>query len=422
MPGCAVTLQQVLDAREARRQRQLARLGTPLVSLTLNMPGPVKDTGPGRLLFFSALAALRRALPVAAEDVTLADTGCEAILVCPLPPAELKAVCLVLEERRPVGRLLDLDVLDERGEKLSRPVSRTCLVCGGPAAPCARSRRHGLEAVTAAAQTLLTDFAAEFLGEQGELALLREARLTPKPGLVDRRSSGAHRDMDLLLLETSAHTLRPFFARAAVLGLRGGDAAALQALGLEAEAAMLAATGGVNTHRGAIYAFGLLLWAMGRRLAEERLDVFETAAAMAAELSPGGGDSHGAQVRRQYGAPGARGEALAGYPHARMAWELLRAEGDLSALLALLAEMEDANVLYRGGPAGLLWLQGEARRILALPLGERQAAAEALDHSCIRRGLSPGGSADLLAAGYLLRALEPAWRPWKTVSPACEAY
>lgn len=422
MPGCAVTLQQVLDAREARRDRQLAHRGTPLVSLTLNMPGPVKDTGLGRLLFFSALAALRRRLPVEAEELLLADTGCEAILVCPLPPEELKAVCLKLEERRPAGRLLDLDVLDERGEKLSRPVSRTCLVCGGPAAPCARSRRHGLEAVTAAAQALLTDFAGAFLGEQGERALLREARLTPKPGLVDRRGSGAHRDMDLPLLETSAHALRPFFTQAAALGLRGGKASALQALGLEAETAMLAATGGVNTHRGAIYALGLLLWAMGRRLAEERLDVFETAAAMAAALSPGGGDSHGAQVWRQYGAAGARGEALAGYPHARLAWRLLREEGELAALLALLAEVEDANVLYRGGREGLLWLQGEARRILALPAGAREAETEALGQSCALRGLSPGGCADLLAAGYLLEALEPAWRPWEETALRCGPY
>lgn len=411
-----VTLQAILDARDARaaaQQRLLASHHSPLLSLTMNIAGPVKRSPLSDFAFFEAARAVERALPgrLLARELTDAPTGLEALWACDAPAEELKALAVALESRPPAGRLCDLDVIGTDGRKLSRETPRTCLVCGGPVGPCARSRAHGLPAVQAAARELLEAFAVQRLAALAVEALIREVELTPKPGLVDRRNNGAHRDMDLPLFRRSAAALEPYFRQAAALGLARPDCMGpLQAAGLEAEQAMLAAAGGVNTHKGAVYAFGLILAGLGSLLARGG-DLFGTAAALAGAGRPPSGETHGGQAALRYGAAGARGEALSGFPHARRAWAGLREGGPFRALLTLLAEVEDTNLLHRGGEAGLRFVQGAARDILAGPPEQYLPRLERLDDACIARNLSPGGSADLLALALLLQRTECVWRP-----------
>ena len=411
----AVTLQEVLDAREVRaaaQRRMLAAHGLPLLGLTMNIAGPVKRSALSDFAYREGLLQLRRRLgsALAAEELTDAPAGLEAILACALPAEELKTLAMELEEARPVGRLYDLDVIGVDGQKLSRAVPRTCLVCGGPASPCARSRAHGLRAVQTAAEKRLRGFAADRLGELAVEALTEEVDLTPKPGLVDCRGSGAHRDMDRALFHRSARSLAPYFRQAAALGLERADCMAdLQRAGLAAEETMLAATGGVNTHKGAIYGVGLVLAGLGSVLARGG-DLFDTAAALAAAGLPPPPDTHGGQALRRYGASGARGEALAGFPHARRACAVLDRRGPLAALLMLLAEVEDTNLLHRGGRQGLRFVQEQAAAILAGPEDALIPRLEALSDACVARNLSPGGCADLLALALLLHRTREIWQ------------
>ena len=410
-----ITLQEVLCARDLRaasQRRLLAAYGLPLLGFTMNIAGPVKRSRLGDFAFREGLEALRRQLGgrVLHQEVTDRKTGLEALLVCSLPAEELKALAMDLESGSPAGRLCDMDVIAPDGGKLSRPAPRTCLVCGGPAAPCARSRAHGLPAVQEAAQALLEDFAAQRLAELAVQALLEEVDQTPKPGLVDRNNRGSHRDMDRDLFHRSARSLLPYFRRAVTLGLERADCmGSLQKAGLAAERVMLAETGGVNTHRGAVYAFGLIRAAMGSRLARGG-DVFAGAAALAESGLPPAAGSHGQRARQRYGASGARGEALAGFPHARHAWAALaRPGGRDAALLTLLAEVEDTNLLHRGGPEGLALVQSRARSILAASPPAYGEGLLELDRACIARNLSPGGSADLLALALFLGRTEAVW-------------
>ena len=410
----AVTLRDVLNNREARAAKQLELLrqyGMPLLCVTMNIAGPVKRSGLIDLAFQEAVRALWDRLGPAILHETLWDraTGREAFLVCGLPAAELKQIAVGLENARPVGRLYDLDVIGTDGGKLSRPDPRTCLVCGGLAGPCARSRAHGLEAVQHAANALLRDFAADTLADLAVRTLVDEVELTPKPGLVDRNNSGAHRDMDLEMFRRSAQSLGPYFRQAVELGMAcEACMPQLQRAGLAAEQAMLAATGGVNTHRGAVYAFGLTLAALGSCLCRGG-DVFRTAAALAESGQPGDRQTHGGRAVELYGVPGARGEAMAGFPHARQACGVLEERGMLPALLTLLAEVDDTNLLHRGGRSGLLFVQEQAREILAGPEEAYPGQLEALDRVCIARNLSPGGCADLLALGMLLDRTREIW-------------
>ena len=172
---------------------------------------------------------------------------------------------------------------------------------------------------------------------------------------------------------------------------------------------MLAATGGVNTHRGAVYAFGLILAALGTVLARGG-DVFQIAADLAEAGIPPDAGSHGGMAGRRYRVTGARGEAMVGFPHARRAWTALRAGGPYKALLTLLSEVNDTNLLHRGGLEGLRFVQREAGRILSEPEETYAFQLENLDKSCILKNLSPGGSADLLALALLLERTEDVWR------------
>lgn len=410
MPFSKITLEQMLLARDRRASRQaalLSRYGRPVISFTMNIAGPVKDSPLIRYAFRSGLRQLE-ALPCAqlCREVIFEPTGPEALLVYETQDARmLKAFCIRLESEGEAGRLFDLDVLDANGEKLSRETGRTCLVCGGPVSVCSRSRAHGLEAITARTGAILEAFAAETLGEMAENALLAEVHFTPKPGLVDEANNGAHRDMDVPLFERSAHALRPCFEEFVRLGIQGASPAALQQAGVRAEQAMFAATGGVNTHKGAIYSGALLLHAAGRLLSgEEEGDLCELAAQTAAAI-PAPTGTHGAAVRAQCG--GIRTEAVSGYPTAQAVLRQLRQSGPLDALLLSMSRLDDSTLWHRGGAEGAQLVRSRAADILAAPASEREARTRRLDAELIERNLSPGGSADLLAMAFFLEKALP---------------
>lgn len=410
MPFSKITLEQMLLARDRRASRQaalLSRYGRPVISFTMNIAGPVKDSPLIRYAFRSGLRQLE-ALPCAqlCREVIFEPTGPEALLVYETQDARLlKAFCMRLESEGEAGRLFDLDVLDANGEKLSRETGRTCLVCGGPVSICSRSRAHGLEAITARTGAILEAFAAETLGEMAENALLAEVHFTPKPGLVDEANNGAHRDMDVPLFERSAHALRPCFEEFVRLGIQGASPAALQQAGVRAEQAMFAATGGVNTHKGAIYSGALLLHAAGRLLSgEEEGDLCELAAQTAAAI-PAPTGTHGAAVRAQCG--GIRTEAVSGYPTAQAVLRQLRQSGPLDALLLSMSRLDDSTLWHRGGAEGAQLVRSRAAYILAAPASEREARTRRLDMELIERNLSPGGSADLLAMAFFLEKALP---------------
>lgn len=402
-----VTLDEMLCAREQRliRQRRLlTQYRKPLISLSMNIAGPVKRTPLIEFAFDEALRRIHACCGSALhEEYTRCQTGCEALLSYDLSPTMLKDIAVSIEEEDAVGRLFDIDVLDGHGQKLSRTSARTCLICGGPVLLCARSRAHTLEALQKQTEYFLKMFAQERISALAVDALLTEARLTPKPGLVDSCNSGAHSDMDLALLEKSAYSLAPFFRQAVQIGMSSPDCMpALQKAGLQAEREMFAATGGINTHKGALYSLGLLCAAIGQSLMTS-CDIFSHAAGLAASATRFSVPSHGNRVAQLYSAGGAREEAELGFPHVKQALSVLYSNGDpLDALLVLLSTVEDTNLLWRGGPGALSFIRTEASHILIAPREQRIPLLVALDNVCIERHLSPGGSADLLSAALFL--------------------
>jgi triphosphoribosyl-dephospho-CoA synthase len=256
-------------------------------------------------------------------------------------------------------------------------------------------------------------------------ALIAEAELTPKPGLVDRRGSGSHDDLSLDLMRQSAIALEPFFAAmgAASTG-RPADRnlrAELAEIGRDAERAMYRATRRANSHKGAIWTLGLLVAAAARKSDQSSREIAEGARAIARFSDRASLElvTHGEIARRRYGAGGARGEAWRGFPHVvRFGLPVLRKRRDpghredvcyLDALFSIMSELDDTCVLYRGGIAASRMTKAGARAVIGVGgYGSAQGRIEAhnLDHELNARRLSPGGSADLLAATIFLDAVE----------------
>lgn len=269
---------------------------------------------------------------------------------------------------------------------------------------------------------------SEYLADLAVDALIDEADLSPKPGLVDKRGSGAHSDLHLGLMHASALSLWPCFKAMAEAALAEGEVnqvlrEALGRIGREGEQEMLCITGGVNTHRGAIWALGLLCAAAALDSGQLAASPVVIRAARIALLTdralPASRDSHGAEVCRRYGVHGAREEAQLAFPavihHALPQLARSRAAGAgersarLDALLAIMSQLSDTCVLYRAGLEGLRCMQSGARAVLDVggvaSLAGRRRLRE-LEHDMLRMRASPGGAADLLAASLFLDRLQ----------------
>lgn len=267
-------------------------------------------------------------------------------------------------------------------------------------------------------------------------ALLKEVELTPKPGLVDRLNSGAHRDMYRATFHASIAAIAPWFPLFFRIGARTRELAPeallarLRPEGLACEDAMLRATGNVNTHKGSIFSMGLLCAAAGRLDCGDELPDRERLCGEVAQICSGLVEAEllgvqtprtaGEKLFQAHGLTGVRGEAASGFRTARQhglpAFERILALGGEEAaalheaLLHIMAVNHDTNLVHRGGLAGLAHVQARAAKLIAAG-GVQSVRFEAdlmdFDRDLIQRNLSPGGSADLLAITWFLAQFPP---------------
>ena len=286
MTGKEVSLMEMLDARELRVHRQLSlqqKYASVLICFTMNIAGPVKNNRLIYRAFEYGCDILRHQLVSAGIECLHQECYCEntgnVCYYCVKGNAvEIKKITVEIENNLSVGRLFDMDVLDENGTHIERmeigESPRTCLLCGNPAKECARSRTHSVaELEQTTKELLLKEFQEQDSRRIAELAcrsLLYEVCTTPKPGLVDRRNSGSHKDMDCFTFMSSAASLWPYFQKCAQMGMETAQEPPketfrrLRWAGKIAGYDMNQATNGVNTHKGALFSIGILCGALGR--------------------------------------------------------------------------------------------------------------------------------------------------------------
>jgi triphosphoribosyl-dephospho-CoA synthase len=258
-------------------------------------------------------------------------------------------------------------------------------------------------------------------------ALLAEAELTPKPGLVDRRGTGAHTDLSLAIMERSAFTIEPYFREMASISEGAHPNQALReqlaAIGRDAESSMLKATNGSNSHKGAIWILGLLISAAAVHVEDEttasRIAATAKETASFKDRAAPRLVSHGDVAAKRYGVAGARGEARRGFPHIiDIGLPMLRSKrasgateqvARLDTLLSIMSRLDDTCLLYRGGEEALVTANAGAAAVeraggSGTAIGRQKLFR--LDRRLLKLGVSPGGSGDLLAATLFLDAVD----------------
>jgi len=263
------------------------------------------------------------------------------------------------------------------------------------------------------------------IARQAVRSLYAELTLYPKPGLVSLVDNGSHEDMTAATFLRSLFALRHYFRDITRAGMEDAPFTTLKRLGIAAEARMLAATGGINTHRGAVFCLGLLCAAIGNCRARgtplspagiRATLLLRWAEALAAHTQALDGDSHGLRAAQRYAASGAREEAALGLPSVfEIALPALRhtlvsgrgtRRARIDALFALMGHISDTNLYHRGGEEGARTVQRHARAFVdagGTGADGWEARALACHHAFVAARLSPGGAADLLAATCLVQ-------------------
>lgn len=448
-----VSLPDMLNAREIRaaaQQQLLRQYRSPLICLTLNIPGPVK-VFPGVAQAFQIgcqriEAALSGQAFTILKTVTIKEhTGYEAFYCVDGDANEIKKRMIRLEDLDPLGRLFDIDVLKAAGEKISREdldyPARRCLLCEEPAHSCSRSRRHSVPELLSHIETVLDNCEqlSQYVKKAISDALTAEVSTTPKPGLVDLHDSGAHQDMDYHTFKKSTEAITPYLLAMFQAGLNWispseatGLFSMIRRIGVEAEQAMFTATGGINTHKGMIFSMGTIAAAAGCYYQQHHVfsigDILLLAGTLCEDamrrdfeaIDPSAPKSHGESLYVRFGYTGIRGEAMAGFPSIRtISYPYLSAQMSkhrsqhnriyLNTLFLLMAHTDDTNVLIRTGPQMLSYMQDTAKEFLKQD-GAFGSGAEmrlqAMNEDFINKNISPGGCADLLAVTIFLWFLE----------------
>ena len=265
------------------------------------------------------------------------------------------------------------------------------------------------------------------IGHLASMALQAELDTTPKPGLVDRNDNGAHRDMDHALMQRSIQALHPYFVRLAKLGFNGKQPChdEIVNIGIEAEREMFKATGGVNTHKGALFSIGLAAVALAgeafSRITQaegcgtmayndvnsKQIQSLSNSIASLARLFPDTNGTHGSKAKANNILKGALDNAREGYTQLFKAWLPFYidciAEGDNYALhktlLRIMCDLDDTNIVYRTSMETMKEVKTEARQMLdtSRNIVNFEAALLAMNTDYIHRNISPGGSADMLS-------------------------
>lgn len=442
MIGKPTSLDAILRAKEERAFKQKELLSrfpeASLISLSINIPSSIKLSHEAVVVHECAHQSILSLLKEERIDLLyfdskIAPTGAESLFACKAEAKELKAFTCKLENTHPLGRLMDIDVLDFSGAVLSRSElgfpKRQCFVCGDEAQLCARTQKHSYRELTLHINALVDEHAfANSIALWCECAMKTEVELTPKPGLVDRANSGAHRDMDIHTFYASIQAIKPFVVQFVQTAQMYADEDAKQSfkrlreVGIACEEAMFEATKGVNTHKGMIFCLAVLCGAIGRiKGSKQSFTCKRLRAQMQAlcdnlvedDLLHVKPNSAGARFFYETGSAGIRGIAQSGFA---IVFERTlpffeahkQAEGEEIALkktlLLLICLLDDSTLWSRGGVEGLNYAKTRAHELLYVK-SEMKKIDELLndfDADMTLKNLSPGGSADLLATTWLL--------------------
>lgn len=450
-------IKEILAAKDQRADAriQIANRKKASLSFNLNIPGYPKSNDQIKSFFQHTLKDLKRYLLANRIDIELEDEQCRVDkvgdfyivpLVSNLSIHQIKELTEAFEIKHPLGRLLDIDLTNSEGNPVSSGKAKICYFCNQQAAiVCMREKNHSYEDmrnkinrdIYCFMESVREEKLCNFLSATALKALLHEVSLSPKPGLVDRFSNGSHQDMDFSTFLNSSAVLSVYFKDIAKYGFNFNQGnlkdalPELRRIGLLMEEDMLRETQGVNTHKGAIFLLGFSLFISANLIAANNFSY----SAFADQLKKLNGNlverelgknlyskrkTHGEECFEKYGSKGLgiRGEVQSGLPcvfncaipvlssHLKknnvLTDEILQ-KSLVHTLLALIANNNDSNILFRKGIEVLEQLKNKAKIALNnFNTSRFDDKYKELVDFCNKENISPGGSADLLAVSFFI--------------------
>ncbi len=446
-----VTLHEMLDARERRaweQKRISAEYNMTIISFTLNIPGSYKlfplaekTFDEGRTLICRHLK--RHNINIQYTKDNSSKTGCEIIYAVDCEAAFIKRLMAEIENSCMLGRIFDIDVLNSKGDKISREdigyENRICLLCRDFAHVCSRSKKHKKEELITRTIEIILDYFREQFADTcsscASRALLYEVMTTPKPGLVDRANNGSHRDMDIYTFVDSSSSLTSYFRDFVTAGIKYHRDepeklfAKIRYIGMQAEDDMFRATCGINTHKGLIFSLGIICSALGYLFANNKNTDTESILELSKKMTAGvlkdfenitknNARTYGESLYANYGITGIRGEAANGFisvkkyglPILKRLLDKGLSLNDAGALtlLNLIANVKDTNIISRTDINTQERVQNNIKNIIEQNKIEKISISdiENIDKQFIGMNISPGGCADLLAITYMLHFIQ----------------
>lgn len=437
-----ILLEDMLTVRETRvaRQNKLLENGVGLIAFTMNIAGPYKNSPAIEKAFDVGISKIQQMLlwhniAISGFEKSVEKTGCEAYFLTGNDPINLKKLMVQIEDSFELGRLYDIDIIKADGKKVSRLdigyTQRRCFICCSEGSGCARSRCHTVEQLQQKTVDTICHFfnkvSARNISEKAIKSLLYEVSVTSKPGLVDRLDNGSHRDMDFFTFINSSCCLHDYFEDCAMMGFDESNETPetvfqrIRYLGRVAEDKMYKRTGGVNTHKGAIFSLGIISAALGYIDAngkEQTVDNILSICSRMAKLSISDfsdivdPQTFGEKLFCDLKLTGIRGQAADGFPSVKnIAYPILveqikKGNGfDIAgglALLHLIAEVVDTNIIKRSSLATLTQIQIELKALLGNSDLDIEKELTRLNGEFIDLNISPGGCADLLSIAFML--------------------
>ncbi len=432
-------IQKLLSAREERDsiKKQLLELGTILISLNLNIPGIPKSNQLLTSFFIIVRDQLKNWLlanRIFIDDSKEINTNHAAgdYYIVPIKnkdfsSVQVKQITEQFEESHPLCRFIDVDVVGESGENISSGKSKICFFCREhPAIECRRAERHTIfeirkyqeEKIAEYLEKNRLDEICRKVANMASQAIYYEISLTPKPGLVDKDSSGVHTDMDYRTFIDSTVIISSYFGELVNAGYHcktdnlPNALPLIRQIGLQMEKEMFEHTNGVNTQKGLIFLMGVSLFASGFILKKNNsfnqtifretvLKICENMVQVELQNANDVVKSHGEQCFNQFKVAGIRWEAENGFPsvfeHALpIILDKNSTDGNslILTLLSIMSQLDDTNVLYRSNSNTLNLLKEKCKMVLDNYSFDKYR--EILEF-CKAEKISPGGSADLLS-------------------------
>ncbi len=439
----------ILDAKEKRTALKIDFAGKGLnsLTLTLNIPGIPKTNELISNFFKDSINELKKHLianrvkVLFNSEIITSDNAGDFYLVPfednNIDIKEIKTITENFEKEHLLGRLIDIDIFCRTAGHISSGTEKLCYFCGEHSAiSCMRNRRHSylemrVKIFSDIEKYLEQKKAGEFARKISALALrsiLYEVSLSPKPGLVDFSSSGAHNDMNYYSFLNSSSVLPDYFKAFCLLGFQFSDNLGkalphIRKIGLEAEEAMLISTQGANTQKGVIFLFGVslftysYLFANKKPLSENNFrntikKICKNIVENELSASKNTNNTHGEKVFIKFGNAGIRYEAENAFPvifetaipffSSKLKINSYKNQEEITehlktALLKIMSVNNDSNILYRSNLKTL-----EEVKKLAQESINNHRIYEKLCKYCLKHNISPGGSADLLALSLFI--------------------